>query len=206
MPTTLQDVVTRITRDYLNRTNLDNETVRAVQAAIRHYERNRYPWNETSTDLATVALQESVAVPTDFMVLDLLEITYAGSKYELHPRSFAEIRKYNAVPDAPALPSFYCERDDAFLLAPIPDASYTVTCSYMQKLPELTATSMTSSNDWLSACEDVIAYHATKLMWSNVLRNNDEAVKYAQLERDALTEVNTYIAQRLVRNIRPTRF
>src|SRR6266404_4007773 len=202
MSTTLQDAIIRIGQDYLNRSTLDSKIVRAIQAAVRHYERQRFPWNETATALATVALTESVPIPADFLVLDLLEVTFGGSKYELKPRSFKEIRQFNAVPGAEALPSFYCLHGNNFLLSPIPDVSYPITCNYLQQLPQLTSNALTATNDWLSAAEDVIIYHATKLMWANVLRNTDEATKYAQLERDAYTELTTYNEQRNHRAIR----
>jgi len=207
MPTTLQDVQDRITLDYLNRTNLNSVVIRAVQAAIRHYERKRWPWNETTTTLTASNGQLTLTVPSDFISLDLLEIQYQSATYSLSRRSFEEVRELNVTGNENKnLPTSFAQRGDSFYLAPIPDSAYLVNCHYLQKLPELSSNSMTSTNAWLSAAEDLIVYHATKLVWANTLRNTEEATKYAQLERDAYTDLRTYTEQRVNNALRATKF
>lgn len=206
MPATLQTVVTRVTRDYLNRTDLDAETVRSVKAAIKHYENQRFPWNQTATALVASVSSASLTVPSDFLVLDVLEVRANSATYELTPETFANIRRMNSVNTPTNIPQFYALRGLRFELSPIPASAFTVNCYYLHKLPELTATDMSGTNEWLSACEDVIVYHATKLMWANVLRNTEEATKYATLESQAWTQVIEARDQQLTGSISPTSF
>lgn len=196
MSKSLSDIITRITRTYLNRSDLDSKAVDAIQAAIRHYQVGRYPWNETSTALTTTALNSFLGMPSDIMVLDMLEVVFAGANYELLPRTFENIQQMNATPGSDALPSYYCERGNFFILSPSPDQAYTVNCSYLQDLANVTATVLTATNAWFDNAEDVIVYHATKLMWNNVLRNPQNALTYAQLEREAFTSLKTRNDQR----------
>src|SRR5438046_3558632 len=96
MPT-LQDIQDRISLDYLNRTNLNAVVVRAVQAAIRHYERKRWPWMETTTTLTASNGQLTLTVPSDFLSLDLLEIQFQSATYGLTRKTFAEVRAMNVT-------------------------------------------------------------------------------------------------------------
>lgn len=207
MPSTLQDIQDRITLDYLNRTNLNAVVIRAVQAAIRHYERKRWPWMETTTTLTASNGQLTLTLPSDFISLDLLEVQFQSATYALTRKTFAEVRQMNVTGNNNKnLPTIFAQRGDNFYLAAIPDSAYLVNCHYLQKLPELSSNSMTSTNAWLSAAEDLIVYHATKLVWANTLRNTDEATKYAQLERDAYTDLRSYVEQRVNDSLRATKF
>lgn len=202
---TLQTLVDRIQSDYLNKSNLSGECVRAIQAAIRHYERQRFPWNETATALACVSSLGTVAVPTDLMVLDLLQISAQGVLSDLTPRPFDYIKLMNVVPTYNT-PTHFAIRGNNFNFAAIPDSAYPLTCYYLNKLPELTATSMTGTNDWLANAEDLLVYHAAKLMWANVLRNDAEAMKMFALEKAAYVELSAYNDQRMHGRLRATRF
>jgi len=205
---TLQTVVDRITLDYLNRTDLDSQTIRAVQAAVRHYERRRFPWNEATTTLTCVTAQPYVSVPTDFLVLDLpLEIQYQSSANTALARiPFADIVEMNAVQGHNSTPTHYALRANQFHLALSPDSAYPIICHYLKQLPVLTSGAMTATNGWLSAAEDVIVYHAAKLMWANVLRNTEEGMKYYALETTAAKELAAAADQQQSGRITPTSF
>lgn len=203
---TLQTVVDRITRDYLNRTDLDAETIRAVQAAVRFYERKRFPWNETDTAIAATVSQSYVTVPTDLFQLDHLQIVYAGETTDLIERDFTTVLQMNAVNGYNSTPTHFARRADRFYLTAVPDSAYSLPCYYLKKLDPLTATVMTGTNGWLDNAEDLLVYHATKLMWANVLRNTDEALKYYQLEKSSYSELSEARDQRMTTHIKPTKF
>lgn len=207
MATTLQNVIDRIRRDYLNRpTDLEAETVRAVQAAIRHYERRRYPWTENgAATLTTVVSATTLSVPDDFLILDGLEIQYSGCNTDLITATFADIRRMNSVVTN-NVPTHFALRGNSFHFFPTPNSAYALNCYYVQQLPRLTATVLSASNDWLSAAEDVIVYHAAKLVWANILRNDAEAIKMYALEKTANTQLDEYLAQRQNTSITPTKF
>lgn len=206
MTTTLQNVIDRITLDHLNRSDLVAESVRAVKAAIRFYERERFAWNEAITTLTATVSQNYITVPNDFLVLDVLQVNFQSATYALSRRSFAEILEMNVVTGVNNLPTDFAERADRFYIHSVPDSAYLLPCYYLAKLPELTSTSMTANNKWLSAAEDVIVYHASKLVWANTLRNNDEATKMYALEQSSMKELRAYRDQRIISGIRATQF
>src|SRR2546425_9638187 len=120
MSTTLQTVLDRITQDYLNRPDLTNQATRAVQAAVRHYERQRFHWNETVTTLTAVPSQSNLSVPADFLVLDLLQVQFQSSNYNLGELSFAEIKLMNTAPgnSSTSLPDYFAIYANAFEFFP----------------------------------------------------------------------------------------
>lgn len=206
MSQTLQDILTRVTRDNLNRSDLDSKAVKAIKAAIRHYQNTRFPWNETATAITATALNSFLAMPSDILVVDMLEVVFAGANYELLPRTFENIQQMNATPGSNALPSYYCQRGNFFILSPSPDQAYTVNCSYLQNLADVTATVLTATNAWFDNAEDVIVNHASKLMWNNVLRNPTNAAAYAQLEHEALAALHIANDQRYLVSLNSTVF
>jgi len=201
---TYAEVQSRINGDYLNRTDLSAATQRSVLAAIRHYERERFRFNETATSIATSAGQTFAILPTNLLILDLLQITVSSADYELNYRDYDWIKRAN-VTRTRAEPTDYTIYQNRIELFPIPDAIYALPLSYVKRLPALSAASDT--NAWISGeAEDVIVYHATKLMWATVLRNTEEAVKFEQLERAARMELFRARDQFPQHSIRATQF
>lgn len=203
----LQEVCDRIRLDYLNRpSDLSTETVRAVQAAVRHYERQRFPWNEALATATCTIAQSYIPVPSDFLILDNLEIQYQLQNSDLLTSTFKTILRMNSVTTNPNVPTHFCLRGNYFHVSAIPNSAYLLNCYYLQKLPQLEAAVMTGTNKWLSAAEDLIVYHAAKLVWANILRNDDEAAKMFALEKSTFMELTGYRAQRENNRITSTKF
>lgn len=205
---TYGEIQDRINLDILNRSDLTAETVRAINATIRRYERTRFFFNESSTALTTSASVSSIAIPTAFFSFDYLRIDYQSSaSYELTRTTMDDILEMRAGAQAHGLPTHFAVYGTQFELFPIPDSAWTVTAHGIHQLTQLTAQSQTATtNDWFSAAEDLIVYGATKLMWSTVLRNAQEATVYAALEREALAMLESNTEQRILDKIRPTKF
>lgn len=202
---TLQTVRDRIASDYLNRSDLNSEAVRAIQAAIRHYEMQRWPWNETTTTLTCVSSQSYVDIPEDFLILDRLEVQFQSTNDHLIEEDFGTIQQMNIQPGTSNnVPTHFAIRANRFELASIPDSAYLINCYYIKKLPELSAVSDT--NKWLSAAEDLIVHRATKMLWADVLKNEDRALVHADHEREALSVLRGYRTQRFGGRIKATRF
>lgn len=201
---TFIEVQNRIENDFLNRA-FGAETKRAIKAAIRHFERRRWDFNETSTALTTSSGQSFVTLPDNFLVLDDLRIVLNGEYIPLIRREPQFIRDMNTaqVHDQPTDYAIYQKRIE---MALIPDSAYSLPVYYIKSLPALSADA--DSNQWISGgMEDVIAYHAAKLMWGTVIRNDKEAGKYALLERDALVNMESYNEQRFTPGtLKPTPF
>lgn len=201
---TFIEVQNRINGDFLNR-NFGAETRRAIQAAIRTHERTRWSFNETSTALATSASVGFVSLPSNFLVLDDLRITINSENLPLLKRDPQHIRNMR-VSNQPSEPTHYAIYQRRLELALIPDSAYALQVYYIKSLPTLSAD--TDTNSWLDgAMEDVVAYHAAKLLWATVLRNDREAAKFAALERTALSTMLGHIEQyNTPGSIKPTSF
>lgn len=203
MPTLLE-VQNRINSDFLNR-NFGAETLRAVQAAVRAYERTRWTFNETSTALTTTAGQSFLDLPSNLLILDDIRLTANGESLPLLSREPQFIRDSN-MSNVQGQPVFYALYQDRVELALTPDSAYSVPVYYVKSLPELLQDDDT--NEWIQGgMQDVIAYHAAKLIWGTVVRNDIEAAKFQKLENDALTRIEAHHEQRRTPNrLRPTQF
>lgn len=191
---TFIEVQNRINGDFLNR-NFGAETQRAIQAAIRHHERRRWDFNETATSLTTSAGQSFVSFPSNFLLLDELRITINGEDLPLFKRDPAYIRDMN-ITGITSQPTDYAIYQRRFELAMIPDSAYPLPIYYLKSLPTLSADADT--NAWIEGgMEDIVAYHAAKLLWATVLRNDREAAKFAGLEQMALANMTSHLEQRL---------
>lgn len=201
---TFIEVQNRINGDFLNR-NYGAETRNAIKAAVRAYERHRWTFNETSTALTTSAGQAFVSLPSNLLILDDIRITINGESIPLLPRDPQFVRDSN-MSNVRGQPVFYALYQNRAELSLIPDSAYSIPVYYVKSLPELTAD--TDTNAWITgAMEDVIAYHAAKLVWGTVIRNDTEAAKFQKLENDAVTNVESHHEQRRTPNrLKPTQF
>lgn len=176
--TTYIDIQQRVALDLLNRTDQVAEIQGAIQQTIRAMENQRFWFNETMSTLACVSSVETVPVPTNYLFLQMLQVTQNSANIRLVPNSFDLIRWLN-INNTVGLPTRYCQYGPYFHLANIPDSAYPIPCYYLKRLPALSAESDT--NDWLSAAEDVVAYGAAQIVSAN-LGNVSAAAKFGQLK------------------------
>lgn len=201
---TYLELQTRIANDYLNRSTLGDPIRRSILAAVRHHERQNWGFNETSTALTTSSGQAFVSFPSNLLVLHDLRITISGEKLQLNRRDSQYIREMN-VASATGQPTDFAIYQNRAELAIIPNSAWSVSSYYVKSLSALSADSDT--NAWTQGVmQDVIVYHATKIVWANVLRNEKEAVKYAALERAALSIASGENEQQRFHGIKPTSF
>lgn len=202
---TFGEIQDRINNDFLNRTDLTAETARAVRAAIRYYERKRWWFTESATALATVASQSHIAAPSRLFTIDWLRFFYATSaSYALKQIDMDALLGMRAGAQAYGDPTHYALYEDRIELFPIPDSVKTVQAYGIYQATTLSATATT--NVWTSAAEELITFHATKLMWATVLRDAAQAQVFAQLEKGALDELRSVNEQRMMHGIRATDF
>lgn len=194
----------RINNDFLNRSDLTDAVKRSIRAAVHFYERQRMHFNETSTALTTSAGQSYLTLPSNFLVLDRIEITENSSDTALVYMSLDELREMNAS-RSQSSPTHYTIYNDRIELATIPDSAYDCPCYYIKKLADLSAD--TDTNAWITDdTENLIVYHATKLMWATVLYNPRNAAVFEALERDAFTAKRSFNEQQRIKAIRATKF
>lgn len=202
MPTYLQ-VRNRIATDFIGRSDLDTQIQNGIQTTIRHYQRERFWFNETSTLLMAVASVETIATPADFLFLQELMVIQNSANIQLVAAPFDFIRRLN-INTTVGLPTRYCLYGENFHLANIPDSAYVVPCYYINQLPVLSADADT--NGWLSAAEDLVVYGAAKYVWANFIRNLSAAGTCAALEQAAASEFRREAEQRQNLELKPTTF
>jgi hypothetical protein len=181
---TFKEMQDRINLDYLNRTDLNAETKRAIIRAIKHYEKERFWFNLTATAVAIGTASTTVAIPTDFLAMDFATVAVDGNQQVLTIRSFDRIAYQNKT-GASGVPTEICYWRDGLAFAPKPSSVTSITLHYTFSLPTLSADSDT--NGWTSACEDLIVFRATYDMMANVLRVGDASTleSYKSMEMEA---------------------
>lgn len=195
--TTFRDLQDRINLDYLNRTDLTNETKRAIIRAIKHYEKNRFWFNMTSTALAIGSASVTVAVPADFLALDYVTVRDSSIDYVVTIRNFDRIAYKNqnmaggVGSSASGIVAECAYFRNTLYFTPKPASATSLTVYYTQTFAALSADSDT--NDWCSAAEDLIVHHATADMLANVLRVTDQSqiMAHKQWELEAYNQLKT---------------
>ena len=187
---TYREMPDRINLDYLNRTDLGNETKRAILRAIKHFEKNHFWFNQTATALAIGTASVTVAVPADFLMLDYATVRDSSIDYIVTVRNFDRIAYKNQTvalggSNASGVAQEVAYYRDAFYFTPKPSSATSLTVYYTHALTALSADSDT--NGWTSAAEDLIVHHATADMLANVLRvtDKDQIASHKQWEKEA---------------------
>lgn len=168
---TYREMQDRINLDYLNRTDLGNETKRAIIRAIKHYEKERLWFNITATALAVGTASAVVSIPADFIALDYVTVADNGGNPIVNIKTYDRIAYQNRTAQS-GVPQEICYWRDQLMFWPKPSSATTLTVNYTHSLPTLSAD--TDTNGWTSAGEDVIVFHATCDMLANVLRVADQ--------------------------------
>ena len=202
MPTFAQ-IQDRINLDYLNRSDLVNETKRSILSAIRYYEKKRWWFNETATALTTSAGQTYVTFPTNFLILDDLQITLNSADYSLSRRNIDFIREANTT-RTQGQPTDFAIYQNRIELFPIPGSAYSLPIHYIKSLTALSAD--TDTNAWLSVAEDCIVYRATMLMLLGAMGTPEKALPFAQLEAQSYKQLVSENEQRMNLRLHPTTF
>ena len=93
---------------------------------------------------------EYLAVPSDFLAPFSLSISADGNTEFLLFKDLGFVQSYNPDPTTTGQPKYYAQFDvDNFILAPTPDANYTVDIHYLYRPASLTA-GADSGTSWLS--------------------------------------------------------
>ena len=196
--------------DELARTDLTSQIAKSIQTAIRHYERERFFFNETQSTLTTSIDQEYYA-ESDFATapaiveIDSARITVNGSNYTLIRRDFDYIDQIATNADLTGDPTDYAYYNKKIRLYPIPDAARVIVVSHVTKPATLSAT--TDTNAWMTDAEEMIRMKAKADLFYNVIRNPEEAQVCERAARMAHDSLWMETVQRISSGkIRPTSF
>lgn len=183
---TLQYLKNKIAND-LHRTDLTSEISDAIDAAIKHYERERLWFLEGSNTFTTSASLAWYAVPTDLKKLDTMLVTISGSKVRMTSRAYSEIDEkdsgnYTGTPDE------YAIYANQFRVYPTPNDAYVMTLSYHKSLA---APSASGSNAWTGTGFELIRSRARWDVELNHLKDREGAAFSKQVENDAYDSLTT---------------
>lgn len=156
----------------LSRTDLTSEIQDEIISAIEHYKHHRFHFNEQEKTAPTVASEQYIALPDDFIELDKLRITVNSRTYPLEPVTFGAVTDIDESTYT-GIPVRYAIYNQQIRLYPTPNAVFTLTLSGLQGLDALSADSDT--NAWMTDGEELIRSRARAATQINYLY--DDAIK-----------------------------
>jgi len=186
--------------DDLNRTDLTAQIKKAINRAIRFYQKEPFWFKETSATFNTVAAQKTYTT-TDTSITDIDRIHFMRAvinsaiyKITEKPLSFIENRNPNF---AQGIIRYYAWWANTIYFYLVPNQIWTVTIYYTKKYTDLSADSDT--NDWTTYAEDLIESRARAWLYSRILKDQANAVM-AQAEEEqnlqALRDISEgYVAE-----------
>lgn len=197
--------------DELVRTDLTTQIQNAIQTAIKQYERVPLYFNQLRQEAAfsTVHGQEfysSAASPliASMVTLERVTVTVSGNRYTLNWRTPQYLEDTSVNPIVYGQPVDYAYYAETLRFYPIPDNSYPIALTGIQRLFALQ--NATDTNAWTSDGELLIRSRAKFELATHVLRDADLAASMKAAELDALSDLRGETMRRTPRRIRPTYF
>lgn len=181
---------------------LDSESAAQVRTFIRkgEYRLDRLltvPQRESVASLTTTAGEQSASLPDGLRQIRSLRLL-GDSSYPLEPVTLTTL--HAEYSDASGKPTAYAIADQDMYLGPVPDAAYSLTLTYLTKLPALSDSNQT--NWLLSNNADAYIYSA---LWQAAgwLEDIDAAIAFRSELMAIIDEVNLQGAR--FRNAAPMR-
>lgn len=189
MTTYLSDMTSRIADD-LNRSDLTTQIYKAINRAIKFYEKEPFWFKETSGTFSTIVSQQAYGtadgIPSDILRIKRIEATLSGSRQEVTLRDLNWIEDKNSSLST-GDPTDYAWWQNKIWFYLIPSQIRTITVYYTKSYADLdNANPTTSTNDWLTYAEDLIEARARKWIYARILKQVDNASIAAQEEMEAL--------------------
>lgn len=198
---TYGDMQTRIATEIV-RDNVNTEIKSAIQSAIKHYEIERFWFNETTATSSTAVNQDRYPVPLDLIELDTLKVMVNGEYWPLERRDWPYVNDGYNTNGPPT--DFAIYRDELYLY-PTPDAVYTLTMAYVKSLSTLTADSDT--NEWMTKAEILIRSRAKYDLFTDLIRDYESAAVMQVKEEKEFRKLQGLTNRKVSSGkIRPTQF
>lgn len=193
--TTLGTMLTRIENE-INRTDIDSNIYDAVISAIAFFEPQQFYFNQaTPATITTTANQRYTALSgiSDFLYPLSLRVTDTANQYRyLEPMTFSELEMLYTSDSVTGFLYNYTVYAERFYWWMIPDAAYTVTVNYVKSLTRPSSINDTTyTSAWMTDGEAMIRSKAKFYIYSDVLKNAEEAQKFeiiSQREKRVLDE------------------
>lgn len=206
----LSTLKSRIASD-LSRSDLTSQIANAIADAVAEYQVRRFWFNQARDTFITVAGTEFYVsgsdpedIPTDIAEIDSLTVTQGTTKYTLDPIGFTAGETLSSNTSSRGRPLFFSWYAQQIRLYPVPDAEYTVTISYLQKID--IPGSDGSSNVWTTEAEALIRAAAKRYLFRDVLRNYQAASAAMEAEAVALRRLKRGSQQLETGSLMPSGF
>lgn len=160
----------------LHRADATADIAYAIGDAIAEYQSQRFLFNQTQATFSTASGTEyyaSPTIPADIGQIDSLRLTANGRTTVIEPESWLVLDKISTTTSAQHRPSCWAWYKQQIRFYPVPDGIYTVTVSYLQKLP--VPASDASSNAWTEDAEELIRHAAKAKYLANVAMDYEGA-------------------------------
>ncbi|HYH17880.1 MAG TPA: hypothetical protein VD995_04620 [Azospirillum sp.] len=201
---TLGQLKARIARK-LSRDDMTDEIADAIQAAIRHYQRRRFTFNEARATTITAAGTEYYDLPSNLIEIDVLKLADGDRTEPLTPRDYAWMDGVSSQPSHRGEPSDYAVFAGQLRLYPIPDGVYTLAIAYVKRLPALASDS--DGNAWTDDAQDLICFRALADLYGSELRDLEMAAAMETAARQILEDLTgDTLARVSTGRLRPTAF
>ena len=218
MPGTRATLEARIADDLVDAPVTSTQITDAVSDAIRHYETQRFSFNEAGNVTHTFSASNDVvpltnilagAAATYFVKIDRLRMQYSGAQNltDLYPRDYDWLMDSQ---DAKSVtrPLEYCVYAEAINFDAIPDQAYVGVIDGVKRLSTTSSNSFSTSSSvsWFTDGALLLRYRAERDLLINIARDDDEAAKKVALEMDELKRLRQRLNTRNSGRIRPTSF
>lgn len=191
--------------DELARADLSTQIPKAIQDAIKLYERKQFYFNsKVNGTFSTVASQEYYGNAANTDIPNLSEIssmkgTLNGVTLPIIPQAFETIdqaQNGNVV----GFPEFFAYFAQQVRLYPMPSEVWTITGAWTYRLPTLSADADT--NAWMTDAEELIRRRAKINLMVDVIRtvSSEEIERQGVLLRDCLSGIETETRKRRSNN------
>lgn len=137
---------------------------------------------QKNTTLSTTASTPTVSVPADFLASEALAVEDGiGVQSFLLFKDRSFLREYTPDSGTTGLPVYYAVQDvDEFLLAPTPDAIYTLHLQYLSRPASLTA-GADSGTTWLSENAELALLYGSLLEANTFLKGDPDLSQLYQM-------------------------
>lgn len=171
--------------------DISTQIASEVLSAVAYYARERFYFNTTTGTFSTVANQEyysssDLADIATLSHIDTMTVTHNSIKVPVKPMDFGKIDEWQTGA-VKALPRYFAYYKQNIRLYPIPDAVYTITMAYVDKLTALSADG--DSNAWTTDAEELIRSRASWKLFTNIVRNQERAAIAKAQEIEALASL-----------------